>query len=55
MMVTYGAGSLVNLVAGSILGSRGSGSERRIRVLGDVLVGFLGGARCQLVGLVSDV
>lgn len=53
--MTYRVLGLVNLVTGGILGSRGSGSEGCVRVLGDVLVGLLRSTRCHLAGLVTDV
>jgi len=52
---TYRVLGLVHLVTGSVLGSRSSGTDRCVVVLGDVLVGFLGGTGGHLVGLVTDV
>lgn len=46
---------LLGLVANSVLGSRGTGAEAGIRVLGDLLVGLLGGTRGGLLSLLSDV
>jgi len=39
--VTYGAAGLIKLVRSGILGSAGSGTDALVRVLGNVLVGFL--------------
>jgi len=51
----YRALGLVHLVAGSILGSRGSGTDGCVVVLCNVLVGFLGGAGGVLLGSLRDV
>lgn len=43
---------LVDLVAQCVLGGAGAGAERSVGVLGDLLVGLLGGAGDGLVDLV---
>ena len=46
---------LVELVTDSILGSRGTSAERGVAVLGDLLVGLLGGGGKSTLDGVSDV
>lgn len=54
-LATYGVLALVNLVTSSVLCGLSTGAEACVRVLCDVLVGFLGGTGGHLVGLVTDV
>lgn len=46
---------LVDLVADGITGSLSSGGERSVAVLGDVLVGFLGGSGTGTLDGLRDV
>lgn len=46
---------LVKLVANGILSSGGTGTERGIVILGDILVGFLGSTRSTLLDGLGDV
>jgi hypothetical protein len=45
---SYRVLALIQLVANSVLGSSGTGREVDVGVLGDVLVGLLGGTRGSL-------
>jgi hypothetical protein len=48
-------GSFIHLVGNSILGSRSTASQARIRVLGDALVGLLGSLGTGALDSLSDV
>ena len=50
---THPRGGLVLFVARGIQTSRGTVTERLVGVLGDTLVGFLGGPRCHFADLVA--
>lgn len=52
---TYGVLGLAQLVANGILAGGGTGTNISVGVLGDVLVGLLGGSVGELAGLVTDV
>ena len=54
MTRTYGILRLVELVTESVLAGGGTGAHVDVAVLGDTLVGLLGGGVGHLAGLVSD-
>lgn len=48
-------GSLVHLIANSVLGGSSTGSQACVRVLGDVLVGLLGNSSSGTLNGLRDV